>query len=162
MMGLRTTKNTQGNMAIGKAGTSPWTVAWYALGALVLGALLAKWSWILLKSPSTVAALVPDHAVSENSGRLFGAATAESTAAAMPNVKLIGVFAPESGRSGFAVLKLDEQRQIGAAVGENVAPGVKLLEVHADHVVLERSGAQQRVDMINASATGTGIVPARQ
>ena len=118
--------------------------------------------------PSTVIAIVPGHGVSENAGRLFGVATAglpaAATAAALPNVKLVGVFAPNSGHSGFAVLKLDEQHQVGAVVGGSVASGVKLLEVHADHVVLESSGVRQKVEMINANAgvTGVGIVSAGQ
>ena len=141
------------------------SAVWYGLGALVLGALLAKWSWVLLGSPSTATAPVPDHSVAENAGQLFGVAITEPSAAnvnALPNVKLVGVFASQSGQSGFAVLKLDEQHQVGAVVGESVAPGVKLLEVHADHVVLERSGVQQRVELVKgvAGGAGMGIVPA--
>lgn len=165
-MALRSTKYIRGKLASGTAGTSfsLLTVAWYALGALVLGTLLARWSWILLGSPATVTAIVPGHGVSENAGKLFGVATplSAATAAAVPNVKLIGVFATQSGQSGFAVLKLDEQRQVGAVVGENVAPGVKLLQVHADRVVLERAGVQQKVEMVNSGVTATGLVPVRQ
>ncbi len=149
--------------ARGSASISMLTVVWYLVGALVLGILLAKWSWILLKSPATVAAIVPEHDESEDAGKLFGAAaegsSSASPAAALPDAKLVGVFAPDSGRSGFAVLKLDEQHQVGVVTGEDVAPGVRLLEVHADHVVLERSGVRQKVELVNTGAT-TGIVPA--
>jgi len=164
-MGLRSKKYMQGDRAAGKAvpAFSLLTLTWYMLGALVLGVLLAKWSWVLLKAPATVSAIAPSHDISGNSGQLFGvAAEADSSAAVLPNVKLVGVFAPDSGPAGFAVLSLDEQHQVGVVAGGTVAPGVKLLEVHAHHVVLDRSGVQQKIELvnINAGTAGTGIVPA--
>ncbi len=165
-MRLHSGKYIRGRLGSVKSGApiSMLSVVWYALGALVLGTLLARWSWILLGSPSTVTAVVPDHNVSENAGKLFGVAAAGSplagTSGALPNVQLVGVFANQSGQPGFAVLKLDEQRQVGTVVGESVAPGVKLLEVHSNDIVLERGGVQQKVEMVNSVAAGTGIAPA--
>lgn len=165
-MRLHSGKYIRGRLGNAKssASVSLLSVVWYALGALVLGALFARWSGILLGSPSTVTAVVPDRNVSENAGKLFGVAAAGSpsagTSGALPNVQLVGVFANQSGQSGFAVLKLDEQHQVGTVVGESVAPGVKLLEVHSNDVVLERGGVQQKVEMVNAVAAGTGIAPA--
>lgn len=128
------------------------TVAWYGLGALVLGALLAKWAWVLLAPRAAAIAVAPEHGAVAEAGRLFGVAVvvapaAAAEAATWPNVRLVGVFAGSDGRSGFAVFKLDEKRQAGVAVGENVLPGVRLAEVHPGYVLLERGGAQRRVNL---------------
>jgi type II secretory pathway component PulC len=123
---------------------------WRVLGALVLGALLARWSWLLLAPRPTVASVALERGAEGQAERLFGTAVsgaAASAATVLPNVALVGVFAPGSGRSGFAVLKLDGNQQVGVVVGENVADGARLLEVHPDHVLLESGGMRQRVDM---------------
>lgn len=138
------------------------SLPWRGLGALVLGVLLARWSWILFAPHATAIAVAPEHASAVEAGRLFGAAASGVSPAggmALPNVRLTGVFA---GKPGFAVLKLDGKQQVGVAVGEYVAPGVKLLEVHPDYVLLERAGVQQRVNLEEkaAGAIGAGVVPA--
>lgn len=165
-MGFSATKNQSGHAPRPQRGAALWNLFWYAIGALMLGALLAKWSWRLFATPATVVAAAPEHTVSESSGRLFGVVAAgtpsASNAAVMPEVKLIGVFAPDSGRSGFAVLQLDAQHQLGVAVGEEVSPGVSLSEVRADHVVLERAGVRQQVKLVNADEPLKGIEPAKQ
>lgn len=109
--------------------------------------------------------MVPEYTTAVESGRLFGvAASTVSPAAglALPDVRLIGVFSPRVGQPGFAVLKLNDKQQVGVAVGEGVAPGTKLMEVHPDYVLLERAGVQQRVDLEGKSAggAGAGVVPA--
>lgn len=137
---------------------------WRGLGAVVLGVLLAKWSWVLFAPHPEAVFAVPEQGSGVESGRLFGvvvSAVPQVEVVALPNVQLVGVFAAGAGKPGFAVLRLDG-KQVGAAVGENVAPGNKLLEVHADYVLLEHAGAQQRVNLEGkaAGAAGAGIVPA--
>lgn len=137
------------------------SLLWPGLGALVLGVLLAKWSWALLAPQATVIAVVPEHVATVEAGRLFGAAASGASPAdgvALPNVRLTGVFAARIGQPGFAVLKLDD-KQVGVAVGESVAPGTRLLEVHSDHVLLERTGVQQRVNLEEKAA---GAMPAER
>ena len=46
-------------------------------------------------------------------------------------------------------------------VGGQVAPGVRLVETHADYVILERNGIRQRVDLSKAPAAAGGITPVR-
>ena len=136
---------------------------WHALGALVLGVMLARWSWLLLAPHATAVAVIPEHEATVEAGRLFGAAVsgASTQEGNLPSVRLIGVFAAETGKSGFAVLRLDD-KQVGVVVGEGVAPGTKLLEVHRDYVLLERAGVQQRVDIEGAvaGAAVAGAAPA--
>jgi hypothetical protein len=134
------------------------------LGALVLGMLLARWSWVLFAPHATAVAVVPDHGATLEAGRLFGVAVSgvsASEGAALPNAHLVGVFAARTGQPGFAVLKLDEKRQVGVVVGENVVPGTKLLEAHPDYVLLERAGVRQRVNLEEKAvgASGINVVP---
>lgn len=150
-------------MKVGRGVYSRLSLPWYGLGALVLGVMLARWSWILFAPHAAAVAIAPPHGVAAESGRLFGVVVAETPASggvALPNVHLIGVFATQSrnsllpdgskartGQPGFAVLQLDNKQQVGVAAGEDVAPGTKLIEIHPDYVLLERAGVRQRVDM---------------
>lgn len=137
---------------------SSWPLSWRSVGALILGVVLAKWFWIFLAPQSTFTASVADPSMGHEEGRIFGVAqTAEpaNQGAALPNVQLLGVFTASSGKRGFAVMKIDTKNQIGVAEGEEAAPGTKLVEVHADYVILERSGMKHRVDMVNKSADST-------
>ncbi|MBI3903314.1 MAG: hypothetical protein HY306_10325 [Nitrosomonadales bacterium] len=124
---------------------------WRALGALVLGALLAKWSWMLFAPHAAVVAVAPGHEAAVEAGQLFGAVAVGAPAAQVgiaPDVHLVGVFAPSgAGRPGFAVLELDGKNQVGLALGESTPSGAKLVEVHADYVLLERDGARQQVNL---------------
>lgn len=126
---------------------------WRALGALVLGALLAKWCWVLFAPHSEAVFVAPPQEASTEAERLFGVATVPAVAAtvavAMPNARLLGVF---SGSPGFAVLEMDGKRQEAVALGNDAAPGVRLVEVAADYVVLERAGVQQRVNLEGQAA----------
>lgn len=141
-------------MGGGPEGVGAWLpLLWRGLSALVLGVLLAKWVWILLAPHATAIAVVPRSGATAEAGKLFGVAPVAAPvssvveAAVLPNVRLVGVFAAKTGRSGFAVLKLDDKRQVGVAVGESVLPGTKLLEAHSGYVLLERGGVQQRVNL---------------
>lgn len=127
---------------------------WPVLGALVLGALLARWAWVLFAPHTLSVAATPEYSATAESGKLFGVAPPPAAAtpaprltgsSILPNARLAGVFAATTGRSGFAVLKLEGNRQIGVAAGQEVQPGVRLLEIHPDYVLLGQNGMQQRV-----------------
>ncbi len=135
---------------------------WYGIGALIVGLLLARWTWLLF-APHTLSVLPPKpEATGEAAAALFGVVTAsgetETKNSAMPNVRLVGVF---TGKQAFAVLRLDEKKQLGVALGEEVSKGVKLVEVAADHVLLELNGARQRVNLENKFAESKGMVVER-
>ena len=118
---------------------------WRVVAVLVIGALLAHWTWVLFapRSASVLPALQP--ASDLQAGRLFGiaAVTTQAPQVALPNVHLIGVFA---GTPGFAVLELNGKQQ-GLAVGREIVPGAKLMEVANDHVVIERGGVRQQIQL---------------
>jgi hypothetical protein len=139
--------------------TRYWPISWRSLSAIVLGALLARWVWILFAPLATYTSAIPEHSAGIEAGQLFGEVASTDTSSvgvAIPNVQLLGVFTASPGRPGFAILKLDS-KQVGVAQGAEVVPGTKLVEVHADHVLLDRAGLQQRVDLENKYANSTGI-----
>jgi general secretion pathway protein C len=41
------------------------------------------------------------------------------------------------------LLRLDGKKTVSVLQGEDVEPGLRLVEVHVDHVVLEREGARE-------------------
>src|SRR5262249_46312581 len=74
-------------------------------------------------------------------------------------IKLLGVVASSSARSAYAIVQL-EPRQIRAVrSGEDIAPGVRLAEVDADHVVLERSGARETLAWPDKNTTTESAAP---
>ena len=98
-------------------GTLLASILWRVLGAVVLGIVLARWSWLLFAPHATAVAVVPEHGAMMETGRLFGVAVSavpassvsSSEGAALPNARLVGVFAARIGQPGFAVLKLDDK-----------------------------------------------------
>ena len=83
----------------------------------LLAVVLAYWSWVWL-APA---------------------------AAASSAVRLLGVVAASGDRLGHAVLRLDAKSTVAVLQGEDVEPGLRLVEVHPDHIVLERNGARESV-----------------
>lgn len=126
------------------------TVAVYGAGILLLGVFLARWIWILFAPPTAMLSVPTERSSITESSRLFGVATATTSVvegSTLPEVQLVGVFATSPGKPGFAILKLDNKRQLGVAVGGEVAPGTTLRAVYTDYVVLERAGIQHKVQL---------------
>jgi general secretion pathway protein C len=118
------------------------TVAALAL----LGLVLAYWTWAWLapRPESRVRAAEQPGGQIEAAYGLFGNAQQDrdriSTGGA---VKLLGVVADPRTRSGYAVLRLDAKRTVAVREGGEIESGMRLIEVRADHVVLERNGQRE-------------------
>jgi hypothetical protein len=159
---------TTGDAILGKLSRllAYWPLSWRSLSALILGVLLAKWFWIIFAPHVTYTAALPESTSSLEAGQLFGMAASNEAAGegvALPNVKLLGIFSANSGKPGFAILKLDNNRQAGIAEGEEVAPGTRLVAVEENYVLLERAGIRQRVNLEDKyanAANKAGFVPA--
>lgn len=131
------------SLRAGDTSGSAVRILWRVLATLVIATMLARWLWVLF-APQAIsvrpAVLISSASRSET---LFGhAAPAPVATSILPNVRLIGVFAPK-----FAVLELDGNRQIGLATGLEVVPGTRLVEVTKDYAVIERSGLRQQIPM---------------
>lgn len=132
--------------------------SWNALIAALLGIMLARWAWLLFAPADAV---MPPAAweASDDAGRVFGTATESAAVAtvALGNIKLIGVFANQT--KGFAIMQVDG-KQLGVAQGEDIKPGVRLVETHPDHVVLSQGGVESRVVLTGAPAIPSPAMPA--
>jgi general secretion pathway protein C len=112
----------------------------------LLGVVLAYWSWVWLAPAAAARAPPAPDAVSSGSSAaagLFGIAKQGPGTAATGSIRLMGVVAASGERRGHAVLRLDAKKIVAVLQGEDIEPGVRLAEVHADHIVLERNGARE-------------------
>jgi general secretion pathway protein C len=112
-----------------------------------LGVVLAYWSWVWF-APSAVPrapAAVQLAGRASAAGGLFGTAQQGSGAAATGSgaLRLMGVMAAAAGEGGRALLRLDGKRSLAVFEGEDIVPGLRLAEVHVDHIVLERNGVRE-------------------
>lgn len=118
----------------------------------VLGMVLAYWSWVFFSPhPESRSQTLPAASDAgrgfEAANRLFGnvpqASNGSGAGASGFTFRLLGVVAAPGTRSGYAVMRLDAKRTVAVREGGEIEPGVRLVEVHADHVVLERSGQRE-------------------
>lgn len=117
--------------------------------------LLAKHTWVLFAPaertvPGDTTAVFPSQA-----GQLFGTVSVGSSTA-LEGIRLLGIFSHPT--RGFAVMQTPSGQR-GVGLGHEVAPGIRLAETHADHVVLERNGARHRLQLDEATVTNSGITP---
>lgn len=115
----------------------------------LLGLVLAYWTWAWLAPHPEVRVQAAEQAISGgvvayalfgNSPVSHGGLIPASTA-----VSLLGVVAAAGNQSSYALLRLDAKQSVTVREGGEVEPGVRLVEVHADHVVLERGGARETI-----------------
>jgi general secretion pathway protein C len=127
-------------------------------GNLVVAALvvllayqLAHWTWVFV-APGPVAA-VPDGEPAVNLAavaKLFGAgppANSSGAVASTSGLRLKGVIAPDQGAAASAIFSTGAGKDIAVFVDREVQPGVKLLEVKPDHVIVSRAGERERIDL---------------
>jgi general secretion pathway protein C len=128
----------------------PGTLVVIAL-VLLLAYQLAHWTWVFV-APAPVAAL-PDGAPVVNLAavaKLFGAAPPASSSGAVAStsgLRLKGVIAPDEGPAASAIFSTGAGKDIAVFVDREVQPGVKLVEVKPDHVIVSRAGERERIDL---------------
>lgn len=130
---------------------------WPLWGGLLATLLLAKHVWVLFAPAEHAVPGTTVAAQSAQAEQLFGTVVTTTSAASLNGIRPIGIFA--SRNNGFAVM-MTETGQVGVGLGSEVAPGIRLVETHADHVILERNGVRQRVELGKAPAAAGGITPA--
>lgn len=126
------------------AAVSLATVAALAL----LGLVLAYWTWALAAprpEPRLRAAEQPGGQIQAAYGLFGNTRQGRDKITTGGAVKLLGVVADPGTRSGYAVLRLDAKRIVAAREGGEIESGVRLVEVRADHVVLERNGQRETI-----------------
>lgn len=116
---------------------------------ITLSWVAAKWTWALVAPPAVSRPPAAAPAVDiASAARLFGG---DSQVAAGParepaGFRLKGVVAPSAGSVGAAVLNVNG-KDVAVPIGGEVQPGVKLVDVEPDHVVISRAGVRERIDL---------------
>ena len=114
---------------------------------LLLGLVMAYWTWVwFAPDPESRAPAAADTVgrVTSASG-LFGSSQRGRNDAAPTGIaiKLLGVAAATAGKRGYAVVELETREILAVREGNDIVSGVRLAEVHSDHVILERNGARE-------------------
>lgn len=111
-------------------------------------------------APPPLAAAPPREPNPVLAARMFGLVQAPQ-AQAVSNIQVSGVFA--AGKDSSAVLAIDGKPPRAYVVGQELAPGTRLVEVQPEVVVLESGGVRQEIRMPPRSAVaslGGGVPPA--
>lgn len=140
-------------------------VSLVTLAALVLlGVVLAYWTWVwFTPRPEPRAQPLADPVGRVASANLlFGTVQRNQNIAAPTGIaiKLLGVMAASGGRRGYAVVQLEARQILAVHEGEDIAPGIRLAEVHADHVILERNGMRETLTWPEKKTAVPPLVPA--
>ena len=140
----------------GLAQTAVLSVLTLAAVAL-LGLVLAYWTWVWFApraEPPLQAAPVQSGGVVSASA-IFGKVQRSQNTAAPTGIaiRLLGVVAASGGRRGYAVVQLEAKEILAVRDGADIAPGIRLAEVHPDHVVLERGGIRETLAWPQKRAT---------
>ena len=89
-------------------------------------------------------------------GNLFGqSAVAE---AAPSSYQLKGIIVAPQSRDSVAIIMVEGKPNFTIGIGKELLPGVKLQEVHRDHVIVSESGITRRIDL-PAATPHSGIIP---
>ena len=86
---------------------------------------------------------------------LFGGAPAGAAASAL---QLKGVI--DAGPGGVAILAMDGKPAQAVGIGREVAPGVRVREIHQRYVLLDDGGALKRLDLPDSAIAGLALVAA--
>lgn len=113
----------------------------------LLGLVLAYWTWVWLApraQPRAPAVVAASAGVGAALG-LFGRASVGGNAAAPTGlaIRLLGIVAAPQGGRGYAAMQLEGKDIVAVQEGEDVAAGIRLLEVATHHVILERGGVRE-------------------
>lgn len=114
---------------------------------VLLGVVLAYWAWAWFApraEPKAEASAVQSGSVASAAG-IFGIVPRNQESATPTGIaiKLLGVVAGSGGRRGYAVVQLEAKQILAVHEGEDIAPGIRLAEVHAENIILERNGLRE-------------------
>lgn len=112
------------------------------LALACLAAVLAYWTWRWVLPAPEPAVSSSQVASGASAGELFGSAAADLVVSAA-GIRLLGVVAAADGYPGYALLQVDGQPVVAVQAGTTLAPGLRLAEVQARQVVLERAGVRE-------------------
>jgi general secretion pathway protein C len=127
-------------------------VSW--LSSLTLAAWIASgWFWdraapaiVQLPTTSLVDPVAASQAIA--SRHLMGVATVQSTGSEGNNsYRLLGLMTSSPGAPGFAILAEGGKGSLVVVEGEEIAPGLKLMKILPDQVVVGRDGNTEGISL---------------
>lgn len=146
------------------------TLQWFAnaltaMLVIAFGLQLAWWTWQLampswknaLVNPTPATAAVPLALGRQLFGDRDGAVSGDAPQAVNSNVRLKGVFAVDGKTLSAAVVNLGGKDQT-VRLNQELSPGVKLLDVQPEYIVISRNGARERIELdrfVAAARPGT-------
>ncbi|OHD00858.1 MAG: type II secretion system protein C [Sphingopyxis sp. RIFCSPHIGHO2_01_FULL_65_24] len=150
-----------------------WPMLLVGLLALLLAVQLVRLVWTLVTPLSPLGAWQPQTAVIASPAErraLFasfdpffrtGAQGPASATVTALGLTLFGVNINEATGGGSAIIAAEDGIQNSYAVGDEIAPGVKLVGVAFDHVLLDRGGARESLflDQSGAAPVATPATP---
>jgi general secretion pathway protein C len=117
---------------------------------IVLAWQLAHWTWVFISPRSSAAApALRGGADLATAAKLFGGSDVVAETRATPSgsgLRLKGVVAPSPGTTASAVFNAGG-KDIAVMLDGEVQPGVRLVAVRADHVLVSRGGVRERIDL---------------
>lgn len=141
---------------------------------IVLCWMLARWTWYIVSpeasaEPAASTRVIFDvnaAAQSISAANLFGVTQAprpveQVVVPTSLNVKLKGVFAADGKQPAYAILNTDSQGDRHIKAGGEIKSGVTLAEIHPRHVVLQRDGVLERVELDEKAGSAAPAKSAR-
>ena len=138
---------------------NPRTLQWLAnmltaMLVIALGLQLAWWTWQLVlpgwkntvATPAPTAAAVPLAFGRQLFGDRDGTIASAGTPAVSGSVRLKGVFAVDGRTLSAAVVNLGGKDQT-VRLNQELSPGLKLIEVQPEFIIISRNGARERIDL---------------
>ena len=122
-----------------------WLANAAAVTALGVAGAYWTWTWFAPRAEPRVSAPIAATARLDSVYTLFGSVRANRDVAAPTavGIKLLGVIAASGAEPGYALLQLGTKPAVAVREGGEVEPGLRLVEVKADHVVLDRGGMRE-------------------
>jgi type II secretory pathway component PulC len=125
---------------------------------VILAATLAYWFWVFFKPAAIPLAPAQDAPAQTllpaiQASNWFGvAAHADTNAAPAQAFRLVGIISAKRGRSSAIFQFADgKQRLIGTA--QEISPGVRLIAVKKEEVIIHQNGAESTLKLERQAAT---------
>jgi len=146
-----------GRLPLAQTGVFLLTLA----GVALLGGVLAYWTWVWFApraEPRARAAPAQSSSIA-SAGAMFGTVQRKQNTAAPTGIaiQLLGVVAATGNQRGYAVVQLEPKRILAVLEGDEIDPGIRLAEVHPDHVILERGGVRETLEWPKRRTTAAPI-----
>ena len=138
------------------------------IASLLLLAKVTHIAWRFLAPKATTAIKVEqlDYKTGLSWATNFFGAEPATAAGAKPavtaDVKVFGIISGKNDSAAYALLLVDGQRRELFGIGEEVVPGLKLIEITPFHIVLENGSIQTTIEILEEKSDQTIVKSAQE